>query len=362
MALAPKETKSKTKEVKPANAPKTPSKETKVVGGGQGKTGGNQPRIPGGRPPAGLKDGQYVVPARPQGTGQGKTKPVVPQAVKLPGGTVPKMIGPPVPQANTKGPQAGPLPGPAGVGGLRPALPGVGGVPLGRPGVALPAGAGSAAASGGAAELIGLALKWSPVGLLLGLTGDSQRATPSAMPAHQPGPKSNVTSMPKNTYPQGFGVNYTPRTPKVNAQPSGMPVTTLPKFGVQPINVTTLPPNRFDLMGMRPGIASGPYANIPDGKTVAAGKDFTAAQKRKIYEENMSRNGGVLRDDVTGEVLVWPTKSRSGVTPPTNEAQVDHIFPRSPLDPQAEPGSNSFSNAQVRSRANNRTDTNKWPK
>jgi YD repeat-containing protein len=101
---------------------------------------------------------------------------------------------------------------------------------------------------------------------------------------------------------------------------------------------------------------SGPYADIPNPKNVKEGGDFTAAQKKAYYEANMEQNGGVLTDDVTGEVLEYPQKSQAGVTPPPNEAQIDHYYPRS------EGGLNSSANARVRSRAGNRakSDTAPW--
>jgi hypothetical protein len=91
----------------------------------------------------------------------------------------------------------------------------------------------------------------------------------------------------------------------------------------------------------------GPYGHLKDHPSVGPGKDFTQAQKRKIREENRKRNGGILLDDETGEELVEPQQSVKGVTPPDNEAQIDHNWPKS------KDGSNSYNNARVRSRANN---------
>jgi hypothetical protein len=91
----------------------------------------------------------------------------------------------------------------------------------------------------------------------------------------------------------------------------------------------------------------GPYLEFPDPPSVDYGKDYTRAQKRKILEANRTRNQGALVDDVDGTVLQPPTQSRKGITPPGNEAQVDHGTPVSVG------GSSSYKNARVRSRANN---------
>jgi len=106
-------------------------------------------------------------------------------------------------------------------------------------------------------------------------------------------------------------------------------------------------------------VEKGPYSHLKDPKSVGEGKDFTAAQKKKIYEENKKRNNGILRDDETGEALVPSKKSQKGVKPPQNEAQVDHIIPKKPRTPEQKPGTNSYSNAQVLSRKNNREKSNK---
>jgi 5-methylcytosine-specific restriction endonuclease McrA len=81
------------------------------------------------------------------------------------------------------------------------------------------------------------------------------------------------------------------------------------------------------------------------------GKDFTDAQRSKIYAENQRRNGGVLRSDESGILLVKGSKHFKGVVPPPNEAQIDHICPRE------HGGTNHYYNAKVLSRKENR---NKW--
>lgn len=91
----------------------------------------------------------------------------------------------------------------------------------------------------------------------------------------------------------------------------------------------------------------GRYGHLDDPINAGPGKPFTRSQKADILRENEIRNGGVLRDDVTGEALVRSRQSKKGVTPPANEAQIDHFYPRS------EGGPNVGSNAHVRSRKGN---------
>jgi RHS repeat-associated protein len=93
---------------------------------------------------------------------------------------------------------------------------------------------------------------------------------------------------------------------------------------------------------------TAPYGHLTDHPSVGPGKSFTQSQKAKIYEANREANSGQLTSDLSGQPLVAPQKSQKGVTPPANEAQVDHIKARS------KNGSNSFSNAQVLSREENR--------
>ena len=102
----------------------------------------------------------------------------------------------------------------------------------------------------------------------------------------------------------------------------------------------------------------GPYSHLEDPPGVGPGKDFTATQKRKIFDANRERNGGRLRDDDTGRYLSTARKSQRGVRPPEHEAQVDHIVPKSPADPSISPGTNSYRNAKVLSRKRNREKSN----
>ncbi len=97
------------------------------------------------------------------------------------------------------------------------------------------------------------------------------------------------------------------------------------------------------------------YGDIPVPRGAASGKAFTPATKRKILEANRARNGGILRSDASGTEAVPAQKSMKDVTPPENEAQIDHIVPKS------RGGTNSPTNAQVLTRRENRLKSDRFP-
>ena len=98
------------------------------------------------------------------------------------------------------------------------------------------------------------------------------------------------------------------------------------------------------------------YTKIPNPKNVDASTKPTPRQAREMKKMNEEANGGVLRDDVTGEIMVPSVKSQKSVTPSANEVQVDHI------NPVSNGGTRTMSNSELRTRANNRAKSNKVEK
>ncbi len=97
------------------------------------------------------------------------------------------------------------------------------------------------------------------------------------------------------------------------------------------------------------------YSSIPDPKNVNASTRPTPRQVAQMKAANRANNNGLLRDDVTGEPMVDSKKSTKGVTPPGNEAQVDHKTPVSAG------GTRTQSNLELRTRDNNRAKSDSTP-
>ncbi|OPZ87160.1 MAG: hypothetical protein BWY76_00605 [bacterium ADurb.Bin429] len=91
----------------------------------------------------------------------------------------------------------------------------------------------------------------------------------------------------------------------------------------------------------------GPYGHLKSNHKVEPGRDYAPGQKKKILDANRERNGGVLRDDETGEILSEPTQNMAGVESDPMIAQVDHYIPKK------HGGPNSYANARVRAATHN---------
>jgi len=59
------------------------------------------------------------------------------------------------------------------------------------------------------------------------------------------------------------------------------------------------------------------------------GTRFTPKNKESVKQDNASRNEGTNRCENCGVETIPAEQHKKGVTPPTNETQVDHVVPKS---------------------------------
>ena len=86
-----------------------------------------------------------------------------------------------------------------------------------------------------------------------------------------------------------------------------------------------------------------------------AGKAFTTTGKKEIDAANAEKNGGVNKCENCGTEVVPGQKSESGVSPPPNQRERDHIIPKS------KGGEGQPANGQVLCRECNLEKSNKAP-
>ncbi|WP_076606328.1 HNH endonuclease [Cystobacter fuscus] len=85
------------------------------------------------------------------------------------------------------------------------------------------------------------------------------------------------------------------------------------------------------------------------------GKAFTPAGKKKIDAANATKNDGINKCENCGIEVVPGQKSQSGVSPPTNQRERDHVIPKS------KGGEGTPENGQVLCRECNLEKSNKAP-
>ena len=94
-------------------------------------------------------------------------------------------------------------------------------------------------------------------------------------------------------------------------------------------------------------VKAGKYIDIRNPKNAGPGKKTTPSQRKRILEANRQQNGGELRSDGDGRRLNPPSKGIKGKNADMNQAEIDHVEPRS------KGGSNENYNMQVLSKEEN---------
>lgn len=93
--------------------------------------------------------------------------------------------------------------------------------------------------------------------------------------------------------------------------------------------------------------AEGNYSDLKEPRSVGPGRETTPAQRKRILEQNRQNNNGELRSDGDGRPLNSPQRVQRGQKADMNQAEVDHIQPKSTG------GSNGNSNLRVISKEEN---------
>lgn len=206
----------------------------------------------------------------------------------------------------------------------------------------------------------------SPRPSLPGLAGNA--GAPPLVRNHTPVSRAEIRTLPKAAHAPRGTTPPKPQAPKALTSPrtvkpqSTAPKSTPPKAPAPELAASipkaapggSVTVRRQDILP-QPASArllygshkSGPYGSLEDHHSVGLGKAFTDHQKRHVRQTNQLRNHLQLRDDHSGVPLQQGEPHRAGVRPPDNEAHVDHVMPKS------RGGSNSYSNAELRSRAAN---------
>jgi HNH endonuclease len=93
----------------------------------------------------------------------------------------------------------------------------------------------------------------------------------------------------------------------------------------------------------------------PSDVGTTRGTNFSQAAKQQVWEVNAAANDGVNACTNCGDEVSRPEQSKAGVTPPSNQGEVDHIQPKS------QGGAGKAANGQLLCRACNLAKGSKFP-